>query len=147
MYHYIIGITVFDLLRPYFRKHVLKDLHSHEFLFLNTLSILFIILVYFLYEYFFDRKFLHRTYENCKNLNCWQFVSLLLVSLLTVSSTVLLLKLDKMHNTPAVNNILLKSVSLILLFFVGIALFREQYSAKQILGIIITILGVLILTV
>jgi len=146
MYHYILGITVFDLLRPYFRKHVLKNLHSHEFLFLNTLSILIIIIFYFIYEYFFDRRFLAKTYENCKNLNCWQLVSLFLVSLLTVSSTILLLKLDKMHNTPAINNILLKSFSLILLFFVGVALFREQYSAKQILGIIITILGVLILT-
>lgn len=147
MYHYIFGITIFDLLRPYFRKHVMKSLENHEFLFMNTFVILILTLCYFTYEFFFDREFLIKTYKNCRNLTCWQTGSLLLVSIFTVLSTVLLLELDKKHNTPAVNNVILKSFSLILLFLVGVALFNENYTAKQILGIFITIMGILILTV
>jgi uncharacterized membrane protein len=147
MYHYIIGITFFDLLRPYFRKHVLKSLENHEFLLMNTFVILSITVTYIIYEFMFDKEFLKTTFDNCKNLSCWQFFSLFLVSLLTVLSTLLLLELDKKHNTPAVNSIILKSFSLILLFIVGIIMFKEQYSAKQILGIIVTILGIMILTI
>jgi hypothetical protein len=147
MYRYIFGITIFDLLRPYFRKHVLKSLENHEFLLLNTIVILSITITYIVYEFIFDKEFLKTTFHNCKNLSCWQFLSLFLVSLLTVLSTLLLLELDKKHNTPAVNSIILKSFSLILLFIVGIIMFNEQYSTKQILGIIVTILGIMILTI
>jgi drug/metabolite transporter (DMT)-like permease len=146
MYHYILVITIFDLLKPYFRKHILKSLETHEFLFINTAIIMVLTISYFIYEFFFDRKFFVNTYENFKVLNGWQYISLLIVSLLTVLSTTLLLKLDKIH-TPAINNILLKSFSLVLLFLVGIILFRENYSSKQILGIFITIMGILMLTV
>jgi uncharacterized membrane protein len=147
MYHYIIGITFFDLLRPYFRKHVLKSLENHEFLLMNTFVILLITVTYIIYGFMFDKDFLKTTLDNCKNLSCWQFLSLFLVSLFTVLSTLLLLELDKKHNTPAVNSIILKSFSLILLFIVGIIMFKENYSAKQILGIIVTILGIMILTI
>ena len=147
MYHYIFGITVFDLLRPYFRKHVMTSLENHEFLFMNTFIILIIILLYFLYEFLFDRKFIYKTYKNCNDLTCWQIGSLILVSTLTVFSTILLLEFDKKHNTPAVNSVILKSFSLIVLFLVGVILFKENYNAKQILGIFITTLGILILTV
>jgi drug/metabolite transporter (DMT)-like permease len=113
---------------------------------MNTIVILSITVTYIIYKFIFDKDFLKTTFYNCKNLSCWQFFSLFLVSLLTVLSTLLLMELDKKHNTPAVNSIILKSFSLILLFIVGIIMFKENYSAKQILGIIVTILGIMILT-
>lgn len=146
MYQYVFGITLFDILKPYLRKHVLKNVENHEFLFLNTFVILLITTCYFTYEYFFDNRFLHRTIENCCSLTYTQVAALCVISLLTVCSTLLLLQFDKIHNTPSINTIILKSVSLIILFIVGIALFREQYTTKKIVGIVITIVGILILT-
>jgi drug/metabolite transporter (DMT)-like permease len=146
MYQYVFGITIFDMLKPYLRRHVLQKVENHEFLFMNTFVILLITCCYFIYEYLFDNKFLHKTMANCCSLTYTQVAALFIVSLLTVCSTLMLLQFDKIHNTPSVNTIILKSFSLVFLFLVGVMMFREQYTTKKIIGIVITIIGILILT-
>ena len=146
MYHYVFGITLFDMLKPYLRKHVMKNIENHEFLFMNTLMILLITSGYFIYEFLFDNKFFTKTIENCCSLTHSQVAALFFVSLFTVCSTLMLLEFDRLYNTPSVNSIILKSISLIFLFFVGILFFREHYATKKIIGIVVTIIGIFIMT-
>ena len=56
-----------------------------------------------------------------------------------------LFMLEKRFNTPAMNHMMLKAVSLILLFVVGIFIFNEDYSFIHMSGIALTIAGIFIL--
>jgi drug/metabolite transporter (DMT)-like permease len=56
-----------------------------------------------------------------------------------------LLDFDKKYNTPAINNIITKTSSILLVFFIGYFVFRETYSMKQIVGIITMVTGMSIM--
>jgi drug/metabolite transporter (DMT)-like permease len=146
MYHYVVGITLFDMMKPYFRKHILTNIDHHEYILLNTFVVLLIIFSYFVYEFIFDNKFFIKTLENYSTLSYSQLGALFSVALLTVGSTTFLLKLDKHYNTPSVNSIILKSVSLVLLFVIGVVVFQEKYTMKKVIGIIVTIAGIILIT-
>ena len=146
MYHYVVGITIFDMIKPYFRKHILVNIGHHEYLLLNTVFVLFIISGYFAYEFVFDNKFLMKSLENYSTLTYSQVGALFVVASLTVGSTTFLLKLDRQYNTPSVNSIIVKSVSLVLLFVIGVVVFQEKYTTKKVIGIIVTITGIILIT-
>jgi drug/metabolite transporter (DMT)-like permease len=48
---------------------------------------------------------------------------------------------DKYYNTPLINSIFKKVVSVFFLFVVGIFLFEEKYNLKQILGLLLCSAG------
>jgi len=53
--------------------------------------------------------------------------------------------LEKNFNTPFVNNILLKAMSILALFLVGYFIFEETYHGGHLLGICLTVAGFVIL--
>jgi multidrug transporter EmrE-like cation transporter len=53
---------------------------------------------------------------------------------------------DKYYNTPLINFIFSKFVSVIALIAVGIFIFKEKYSYLQMLGIAMTIAGVFLIS-
>ena len=145
MFSHIFGLTALGSVRPYFRKHVLDTLDPHDFLFLNAFIIAILIGIYFLYTYYFNHSVVKKTFKNCLSLNYTQFGAILILGVFTIFGTLLLLDADKNYNTPAMNSIIFKSVSMIALFFIGVFIFEEQYSVKQIVGIFLTISGILVL--
>jgi drug/metabolite transporter (DMT)-like permease len=140
MLHYIIGLTFLKSVTPYFRKFTLDILHAHELLFLNTLFIGIIVSFFFLYKFLTDKHFYKFT--NFKKLNWKHFGCIFAVSLLTVFSTIFIYDLDKNFSTPFLNNIFMKVGSIVFLFLISSFLFKEKYTMKQIIGIIVTIFGV-----
>jgi drug/metabolite transporter (DMT)-like permease len=145
MYHYILGLTALKSVNPYFRKYILNILNSHELLFLNTLSISIIVFFVFIYKYLFDKTF-HKTIENYKKLTMGHYACIFIIAIFTVVSTLLVYDFDKNYNTPFLNSMFMKVASVIFLFLVGVFLFEEKYSIKQILGIALTVLGVYLVT-
>jgi len=145
MLPHIFGLTALGSVRPYFRKHVLATLDPHDFLFLNAFIIAILIGIYFVFVYFFNHGVVKKTFKNCASLNYTQVGALLILGIFTIFGTLLLLDADKNYNTPAINSIILKSVSMVALFLVGVFIFEEQYSVKQIIGIALTIAGILVL--
>ena len=79
---------------------------------------------------------------NYKKLEYSHYACVLIISVLLVSSSLLLYELDKNYNTPLLNNILLKTGSIIVLIVVGVFVFGEKYTWKQIVGIILTCMGI-----
>jgi drug/metabolite transporter (DMT)-like permease len=63
-----------------------------------------------------------------------------------VGSSLLLYELDKNFNTPLLNFVFLKFASVLSLIFVGIFIFKEKYTWKQILGITLAVLGIYLIT-
>ena len=145
MLPYLVGITGLGSVRPYFRKHVLNTLEPRDYLFLNSLVISAFIFLYFLYTYIFDNPVIQRTYKNCCNMTSTQMFALVLLGLFTVVSSLVLFNVEKNFNTPTINHVLLKALSLVALFAVGVFIFKEAYSAYHLLGLGVTITGIVIL--
>ncbi len=141
MYPFIFGLTIIKSINPYFRKHLLNILDSHDLLFINSFFISLIVFFVFLYKLFFDKKSLKTIAENYKKLTLSHYICILLISILTVSSSLLLYEFDKKYNTPLMNTMFIRCISILALFFTGFFLCKEQYNWKQILGLVFIIIG------
>ena len=140
MYGYLIGTTFLKSMNPYFRKHILNTLNPREYFYLNTLFVfILMILVFLLFE---SEKTIEQMIRNYKKLEYTQLGCIFIISIILVASSLLLYELDKNHNTPLINNILLKTGSIIVLIVVSVWMFGEKYTWKQILGIILTFTGI-----
>ena len=127
-------------MNPYFRKHILNTLNPREYFYLNTLFVfILMILVFLLFE---SEKTIEQMIRNYKKLEYTQLGCIFIISIILVASSLLLYELDKNHNTPLINNILLKTGSIIVLIVVSVWMFGEKYTWKQILGIILTFTGI-----
>lgn len=147
MYQYMFGLSILKSFTPYFRKHVLTTLNSHDLLFINTFFIFSIVFLFFLYKLFFDKsKPLIETFKNYKSLSLTQVVALFVMAFLAVGSSIFVYEFDKKYNTPLINSMFMRTASTISLILVGIFLFEEKYSWKQISGVFFTIFGVYLIS-
>jgi len=132
-------------MNPYFRKHVLMTLDSHELFFINSIVIFTLVIFWGLYKYVFE-KTVNKSIENYKKLSLSQMGAILMICILSIFSTIFVYEFDKYYNTPLINFIFSKFVSVIALIAVGIFIFKEKYSWKQIFGIILAIVGIYFVT-
>jgi len=145
MYKHIIGLTLIDICRPYFRKHLLQTLNPREYLFLNSFLVNLLITAYFCYIFINQKTVIDNALMQYKKLSIPQICTITISSASTVVATIILLDFDKKYNTPAINNIITKTSSILLVFFIGYFVFRETYSTKQIIGIITMVTGMSIM--
>jgi len=147
MYNYMFGLSIMKSFTPYFRKHVLTTLNSHDMLFINTFFISSIVFAFFLYKLLFDKsKPLIETFKNYRSLSLTQLVALFVMGFLAVGSSIFIYEFDKNYNTPLINSMFMRASSTISLILVGVFLFEEKYSWKQIAGVFLTIFGILLLS-
>ena len=140
MYGYLIGTTFLKSMNPYFRKHILNTLNPREYFYLNTIFVFILMtLVFLLFE---SEKSIEQMIRNYKKLEYTQLGCIFIISIILVASSLLLYELDKNYNTPLINNILLKTGSIIVLIVVGVGMFGEKYTWKQIIGIMLTFTGI-----
>jgi drug/metabolite transporter (DMT)-like permease len=85
-------------------------------------------------------------FKNYKKLELTQIIALIAIAFLTVSSSFIINEFDKNYNTPLMNTLFVRGISLIFVIGVGIFLFEEKYNWKQILGILFTISGLILLS-
>lgn len=146
MLPYIMGVsTIVGSVRPYVRKHILDVLDPSDYFFINSILITVFVILYFGYLAAFDNYGITKIYSKCCSLTPTQVGAMIALAAFTVISSISLFMLEKHFNTPAMNHMMLKAVSLIMLFVVGIFIFNEDYSLIHMLGIALTIVGVFIL--
>ena len=145
MYHYLFGLTMLKSISPYFRKHVLAHLDSHDFFFINTLFIFSILSLFFIYRYLFDKSF-DQSVKKIASMKFTHLGCIFMIALLTIVSSITIMELDKNYNTPFINSILMRIFSTIALVLVSIFIFKEKYTRLQILGICMTIAGVFLIS-
>lgn len=147
MYPYILGMSLLKTCVPYFRKHILNTLSSLELVFLNTFFIFILVSSILLYSIFVSKSInMHNMFKNYKKLELTQIIALIAIAFLTVSSSFIINEFDKNYNTPLMNTLFVRGISLIFVIGVGIFLFEEKYNWKQILGILFTISGLILLS-
>lgn len=147
MLHFLVGTTLLKSVTPYFRKHVLGTLTSDEFLLLNSCIVFFIIFIIFVIKILLGKQ--HETLKEIindyKKLSYSQVLCISLISIFTVLTSLFIYELDKKHNTPLINTILLRFGSVIVLILVGIFVFGEDYNWIQVSGIFLAVLGVFLI--
>lgn len=141
MYFFLVTTQLLKTFNPYFRKHILYTLESHEYLFMNTFFVGCFVFLFFLYNSIFHEKSFDKFVDKIQNLTFLHIIYFLIIAFITISSSFVLIHMDKHYNTPLVNGLLTKVVAAILLICVGIFLFEENYNYEQIFGIFLTIVG------
>jgi len=141
------GLSILKSFTPYFRKHVLTTLNAHDLLFINTFIIFSIVFVFFVYQLLFNKsKPLVETLQNYRNLSFTQVGALIVMAFLAIGSSIFIYEFDKNYNTPLINSMFMRTASTISLIIVGMFLFEERYSWKQIAGVFLTIFGILLIS-
>ena len=147
MYHYLVGVSLFKSFTPYFRKHIFATLSGEEFLYVNTLIIFLLVLLYFIYKTSQRKiKNVHDIFKNYKQLTLSQFLAILFISCIAVLSSVFVFEFDRNYNTPLMNSIYLESLTTISLIIIAIFLYNEKYTYKQICGFFLVIAGIFLIS-
>ena len=146
MYANLLGITFLKSCRPYFLKNIFDTVDIQDFLLINTVFIMLIVFVYFLINCALNKDCFNVTCKNCANLSLPQYLILFGFALFTVFSTFKLVEFDLSYNTPAINAVLINTVALLFLFFVGRFIFQEDYSIHHIIGLLLITVGIILLT-
>jgi len=141
MYFFLALTQLLKTFNPYFRKHILQTLESHEYLFINTIFVGCFVFLFFLYKTIFHEKSFDQFVDKIKNLTILHVVYFVVIAFITISSSIVLITMDKHYNTPLINGLLTKVIAAILLMIVGIFLFEEKYNYQQTFGIFLTIVG------
>lgn len=141
MIHFIFAAECAKLLTPFAREHLLVDLDPSECFLMNAVIVLVLIFIYLGYRVaYHDHKF-DMTVKKIRNFSTMQILFAFLVGCTTVLSSMVVLTMDKHYNTPLVNSMLFKIVSIVLLLLIGVVFFKETYSYRQILGLIMAFFG------
>ena len=144
MFVYFAGLVTFlKMGTPYIRKHVLNTLESYEYLMINVAVIFLIISVILLFHICFDKgTHFYRALKNYQKLSWSQIISIFVLASLTVCTSVLMFEMDKKYNTPMLNAVFMRAISIIALTTISIFVFREQYSLMQMVGVGFIVFGI-----
>lgn len=141
MYFFLALTQLLKTFNPYFRKHILQTLESDEYLFIYTTFVACFVFLFFIYKTIFHEKSFEQLFDKIQNLTILHVVYFLIIAFITISSSIVLITMDKHYNTPLINGLLTKVIAAILLMIVGIFLFEEKYNNEQLFGIFLTITG------
>ncbi len=141
MLHFAIFSETCKIFTPYIRKHILLHLDPHEYFILNAFTIALICIIYILYDELVNKYKFIKLVKKYTELTPLQTFFICLTSFVTISSSLIILNMDKYYNTPLLNTMLMKFISVTLLILTGIFIFNETYSYVQILGMFLCIIG------
>lgn len=145
MFPFVVLTGVLKTFSPYLRKNILLALDPHDYLFLNTFIIFSFTSVYLLYKILFENHDIGKMVMRYKSLSVNQMIFALLIAIVTILSSLVVLNLDKYYNTPLINSMLLKLLSAGLLLLTGVFIFKESYNYKQIIGLVLAVIGGMLL--
>lgn len=141
MIHFVVFSECIKIFTPYVRKYILISMDPEECLILNAIIVLLLCGFYFAYKIGFDDHKIEHTFKKFQSMTPMQIVFAGWVGIATVISSMVVLTMDKHYNTPLLNNMLFKVISVILLLFTGIVFFKEHYNYSQLFGMLMMILG------
>lgn len=141
MIHFVFFSEFVKVFTPYIRKPLLLTMEPFECMFLNSIVVLILCLLLLLFKVVFKKHNPKDTIKKFSSMNIAHIGLALLIGIATIIASMTILTFDKHYNTPLINSMLFKIVSVILLIITGVTLFNEKYSYKQILGLIFVIIG------
>jgi drug/metabolite transporter (DMT)-like permease len=138
----MIGSGLINSIKPFCKKHILNSLDPHEFVFLNTFLITIFLLLYFIYLSINDKYNIYGLYDKYTNLSKSQFLAIVGISTITLSSTFIGLTMNKNNGINIKNNLIIKSITTILVIAIGVYVYEEEYTRIDIFGIFLILVGI-----
>ena len=116
-----------------------------ECLLLNSVIVFLICVSLFLYKITYEDHKIDTTLKRYKSMNFMQVSFALWIGIATALSGMVVLTMDKYYNTPLINTMAFKVISVILLVLTGVLIFKEKYNFQQLLGIALIVIGGILL--
>jgi len=146
MYIFLAFTSFLKTFNPYFRKHILNTLEPHEYIYLNTFIISLFVFAFFLYKTIFHVNSLDKFLVKIQKLSLIQIMCFMLIAVITVTSSIIIINVDKHYNTPLLNSLFTKSFAAILLVLFSVFIYNENYNYKQLFGILLIIAGLFLIS-
>jgi drug/metabolite transporter (DMT)-like permease len=144
MYH-LYGSIILKTIDPYFRRHVVSNrLNSNDYLYLETFIYTGVLIVILLISYFYKKSEVVESFKNLQNVNIRDVVFMIIMSLFWIYSSLKFYE-NESKNSPFINTVMVRGGPLVGILLVGIFLYKETYTWKQIVGIFMTVLGIYLL--
>ena len=141
MIHFIVFSEFLKIFTPYVRKGLLINMEPVECLFLNSIVVFILCSIFLSYKVLMNDHSMETTFKKYTTMNYWQMLFALLVGIATILSSMVVLTMDKHYNTPLINNMAFKVISVVLLVLIGVILFNESYNYLQLFGISLVVVG------
>lgn len=116
-----------------------------ECLLLNSIIVFLICVALFTYKVVNEDHKIETTLNRYKSMDFMQVLFALWIGIATALSGMVVLTMDKYYNTPLINNMVFKVVSVILLVLTGVIIFKEKYNFQQLFGIALIVIGGILL--
>lgn len=145
MIHFIVASEFIKVLTPYVRKYILTTLDPSECLLLNAVIVLVMSIAYLVYRLVFQDYKIRHSIDKIAEFTPLQFLFAGWIGLATVLSSMVVLTMDKHYNTPLINSMLFKTISIALLLLTSILVFKETYNYRQIFGLALTFVGIILI--
>jgi drug/metabolite transporter (DMT)-like permease len=144
MYH-LYGSIILKTIDPYFRKYLVSNtLNSSDYLYLETFIYTGVLLIVLLFSYFHKKSNVIETFKNFQNVKMRDIVVMVIMSLFWIYSSLKFYE-NESKNSPFINTVMIRGGPLIGILIVGIFFYKESYSWKQIIGMIMTLFGIYLL--
>lgn len=129
-------ISLMKVFHPHIRQHVLEHISYGEFIFLNAILIA---VLSFIYTYVYQKEDIYKL----SSLSLMQYIGALFLAAVTVISSLVVFKLQEKGIVSS--TFILKMMSALMVLVVGIFFFQEMITAKQLAGIFLGILAILLI--
>lgn len=137
-----IAILTVKACYPALRKQLFDTMEPSQFTLINAITILLIAIMYFIYmEHTGNKKEGFTSAINTyKKLDAKHFVVIFILSLITFVSSIAIFQMDKEHGI-AKSNIMQKSLDLLIVAISGYLLYNEKLNYRQIMGLVMIMIG------
>lgn len=129
-------VSLLKVFHPHIRKEILQHISYGEFIFLNSVLIG---IISFVYTYIWQEADIHKL----TNLSLQQYISAFFLAAVTIISSIIVFKIQE--NGVVSSSFILKMVSSFMMLIVGIFLYNETITPKQLCGIFLGILAILLI--
>jgi len=141
MIHFVVFSECIKVFTPYVRKYILTEMDPIECVLLNCLIVFLLCFAVFAFKYATESHSMETTFKRYSDMTPLQIFFAIWIGIATIISSMVVLTMDKHYNTPLINNMLFKVISVFLLLLTGVVIFKERYDFNQILGIVMIICG------
>ena len=144
MYH-IFGSIILKTIDPYYRRHLTSNsLNPIDYMYLETFIYTFMLVIFVIFKYFYNRNESVETFKNLQSVEIKHIIFMSIISFFFIYSTLMIYE-NEHNDTAFMNSILLRGGTLIGVLLVGIFFYKEKYTWKQVIGIILSLVGIYLL--
>jgi drug/metabolite transporter (DMT)-like permease len=144
MYH-LLGSIILKTIDPYYRRSLTSDsLNAIDYMYLETFIYTAILIIFIIFNYFYKKKESIETFKNLQNVQIKDVIFMSVISFFFIYSTLMIYE-NEHKDSAFINSVILRGGTLIGVLLVGIFFYQEKYTWKQIVGIVLSIIGIYLL--